>query len=290
MTNQRKIYCIDFFAFRINVKRFWLECVGIFMIFVSCAMPVGATNLKEGNLADTTNAKEAEQKAIIKTEANKKEAKKDGKIQNVDFGSLSYDLPQDDLSKKADTNDTKSKIQTESCNELCEYIKEQIATTKRKNGYFVAVSGGANVLEAYNRLEWIPTFGVSFGVHSFFTPYIGVRGYVSADVGFGRYEGVLGMVSLGLDALAEFSLNRKKTAFLGGLLGFGVDGYVYYDKRDFSSLKTMQKSGGFYMEMGVSLSFLRHNRLNIIGRFIPARSVQDFSSAVLAFGQYSYTF
>lgn len=260
------------------------------MVFVSCAMPVGATNLKEGNLADTTNAKEAEQKAIIKKESIKKEAKKDGKIQNVDFGSLSYDLPQDDLSKKADTNDTKSKIQTESCNELCEYIKEQIATTKRKNGYFVAVSGGANVLEAYNRLEWIPTFGVSFGVHSFFTPYIGVRGYVSADVGFGRYEGVLGMVSLGIDTLAEFSLNRKKTAFLGGLLGFGVDGYVYYDKRDFSSLKTMQKSGGFYMEMGVSLSFLRHNRLNIIGRFIPARSVQDFSSAVLAFGQYSYTF
>ncbi|MGX2972347.1 hypothetical protein [Helicobacter sp. T3_23-1059] len=280
MTNQSKIYCIDFIhntfnAFRVEVKKFGLECVGIFVVFVLCAMP-----LKANNLANATN-----------TNANK--TTQQSKIQQVDFQNVEFDdLSQDDLSqnKKTNTKDTKSKIQTESCNELCEYIKEQIATTKHKNGYFVAISGGANVLEAYNKLEWIPTFGISFGVHSFFTPYIGVRGYVSADVGFGRYEGVLGMVSLGIDTLAEFSLNRKKTAFLGGLLGFGVDGYVYYDTRDFRTLKTMQKSGGFYMEMGISLSFLRHNRLNIIGRVIPARSVQDFSSAVLAFGQYSYAF
>lgn len=275
LTNQSKIYCIDFFAFRINVKKFGLECVGIFMIFALCAMPLKANNLAN---TTTTNAKKTTQQGKIQQ----------GKIQNVDFQNVEFD----DLSQNenANTKDKKSKIQTESCNELCEHIKEQIATTKHKNGYFVAISGGANVLEAYNKFEWIPTFGISFGVHSFFTPYIGVRGYVSADVGFGRYEGVLGMVSLGIDALAEFSLNRKKTAFLGGLLGFGVDGYVYYDTRNFSSLKTMQKSGGFYMEMGISLSFLRHNRLNIIGRVIPARSVQDFSSAVLAFGQYSYTF
>lgn len=188
--------------------------------------------------------------------------------------------------KKADERP----MQSQPCNELCEYIRQKTSTTKHKNGYFIGVNGGANVLDMYNKLVWLPTFGLSFGVNSFFTPYIGVRGYVSADVGFGDYEGVLGMLSLGIEALAEFSLNKRKSVFLGGFLGFGVDGYVYYDKRDFSSFSAMQKNGGFYMQGGVSFAFLRHNRLNIATRFIPARSVQNFSSAVLAYGQYSYTF
>lgn len=188
--------------------------------------------------------------------------------------------------KKADDKP----MQSQPCNELCEYIRQKTSTTKHKNGYFIGVNGGANVLDMYNKLVWLPTFGLSFGVNSFFTPYIGVRGYVSADVGFGDYEGVLGMLSLGIEALAEFSLNKRKSVFLGGFLGFGVDGYVYYDKRDFSSFSTMQKNGGFYMQGGVSFAFLRHNRLNIATRFIPSRSVQNFSSAVLAYGQYSYTF
>lgn len=188
--------------------------------------------------------------------------------------------------KKAD----EKSIQSQPCNELCEYIRQKTSTTKHKNGYFIGVNGGANVLKIYNKFVWLPTFGLSFGVNSFFTPYIGVRGYVNADVGFGDYEGVLGMLSLGIEALAEFSLNKRKSVFLGGFLGFGVDGYVYYDKRDFSSFSSMQKNGGFYMQGGVSFAFLRHNRLNIAARLIPARSVRDFSSAVLAFGQYSYTF
>ena len=181
-------------------------------------------------------------------------------------------------------------IQSQPCNELCEYIRQKTSTTKHKNGYFIALNGGANVLRAYNKILWLPTFGLSFGVNSFFTPYIGVRGYVNADVGFGDYEGVLGMLSLGIEALAEFSLNKRKSVFLGGFLGFGVNGYVYYDRQDFSSFSSMQKSGGFYMQGGISFAFLRHNRLNIVARFIPARSVQNFSTAVFAFGQYSYTF
>lgn len=188
--------------------------------------------------------------------------------------------------KKAD----EKSIQSQPCNEICEYIRQKTSTTKHKNGYFIGVNGGANVLEIYNKFVWLPTFGLSFGVNSFFTPYIGVRGYVSADVGFGDYEGVLGMLSLGIEALAEFSLNKRKSVFLGGFLGFGVDGYVYYDKRDFSSFSSMRKNGGFYMQGGISFAFLRHNRLNIAARFIPARSVRNFSSTVLAFGQYSYTF
>lgn len=191
---------------------------------------------------------------------------------------------------ESSTQDSKEALQNEPCNELCEFIKETHAITKNKNGYFIGINAGASALNAYNKLSWIPTIGLAFGVHSFFTPYIGVRGYMSADVGFGAYDGVLGMLSLGIDTVAEFSLNRRKSAFLGGFVGFGVDGYFYYDKRAFSSFSSMEKNGGFFMQIGVTLFFLRHNRFNIITRVIPARSVADFSSAVIGIGQYSWTF
>lgn len=190
----------------------------------------------------------------------------------------------------ANTQDSSQILQNESCNELCEFIKETHATTKNKNGYFIGINAGASALNTYDKLSWIPTIGLTFGVHSFFTPYIGVRGYIGADMGFGRYDGLLGMLSLGIDTIAEFSLNRRKSAFLGGFVGFGVDGYFYYDTRAFNNFSRMEKNGGFFMQMGVTVFFLRHNRLNIITRVVPARNVADFSSAIIGIGQYSYTF
>lgn len=280
MTNQNKIPCINATkndsknAVSIASRLAFILALLFFVFFVP---PLSAKKPPKKSTQTTQTTQDSQTPKITQ-----ESAENDAKSATQDAESSE----QKSSEKKAD----ESPMQSQPCNELCEYIRQKTSTTKHKNGYFIGVNGGANVLDMYNKLVWLPTFGLSFGVNSFFTPYIGVRGYVSADVGFGDYEGVLGMLSLGIEALAEFSLNKRKSVFLGGFLGFGVDGYVYYDKRDFSSFSTMQKNGGFYMQGGVSFAFLRHNRLNIATRFIPARSVQNFSSAVLAYGQYSYTF
>ncbi|ETD24681.1 hypothetical protein [Helicobacter macacae] len=280
MTNQNKIPCINATkndsknAVSITGRLAFILALLFFVFFVP---PLSAKKPPKKSTQTTQTTQDSQTPKITQ-----ESAENDAKSATQDAESSE----QKSSEKKAD----EKSIQSQPCNELCEYIRQKTSTTKHKNGYFIGVNGGANVLYMYNKLVWLPTFGLSFGVNSFFTPYIGVRGYVSADVGFGDYEGVLGMLSLGIEALAEFSLNKRKSVFLGGFLGFGVDGYVYYDKRDFSSFSTMQKNGGFYMQGGISFAFLRHNRLNIATRFIPARSVQNFSSAVLAYGQYSYTF
>lgn len=280
MTNQNKIPCINATkndsknAVSIASRLAFILALLFFVFFVP---PLSAKKPPKKSTQTTQTTQDSQTPKITQESADN-----DMKSATQDAESSE----QKSSEKKAD----EKPMQSQPCNELCEYIRQKTSTTKHKNGYFIGVNGGANVLDMYNKLVWLPTFGLSFGVNSFFTPYIGVRGYVSADVGFGDYEGVLGMLSLGIEALAEFSLNKRKSVFLGGFLGFGVDGYVYYDKRDFSSFSTMQKNGGFYMQGGVSFAFLRHNRLNIATRFIPARSVQNFSSAVLAYGQYSYTF
>lgn len=280
MTNQNKIPCIN--ATKNDSKNAVsiagrLAFISAWLFFVFFVPPLSAKNppKKSTQTAQTTKDSQTPKITQESAENDTKSATQTAESSEQKSGE-----------KKAD----EKSMQSQPCNELCEYIRQKTSTTKHKNGYFIGVNGGANVLEIYNKFVWLPTFGLSFGVNSFFTPYIGVRGYVSADVGFGDYEGVLGMLSLGIEALAEFSLNKRKSVFLGGFFGFGVDGYVYYDKRDFSSFSSMQKNGGFYMQGGISFAFLRHNRLNITTRLIPARSVRDFSSAVLAFGQYSYTF
>lgn len=280
MTNQNKIPCIN--ATKNDSKNAVsitgrLAFILVLLFFVFFVPPLSAKKPPKKSTQTPQTTQDSQTPKITQESADN-----DMKSATQDAESSE----QKSSEKKAD----EKPMQSQPCNELCEYIRQKTSTTKHKNGYFIGVNGGANVLDMYNKLVWLPTFGLSFGVNSFFTPYIGVRGYVSADVGFGDYEGVLGMLSLGIEALAEFSLNKRKSVFLGGFLGFGVDGYVYYDKRDFSSFSTMQKNGGFYMQGGVSFAFLRHNRLNIATRFIPARSVQNFSSAVLAYGQYSYTF
>ena len=280
MTNQNKIPCINITkndnknAVSITGRLAFILALLFFVFFVP---PLSAKNPPKKS-TQTTQTTQDSQTAKITQESADNDTK--STTQTAESSE------QKSSAKKAD----EKPIQSQPCNELCEYIRQKTSTTKHKNGYFIGVNGGANVLDIYGKLVWLPTFGLSFGVNSFFTPYIGVRGYVSADVGFGDYEGVLGMLSLGIEALAEFSLNKRKSVFLGGFLGFGVDGYVYYDKRDFSSFSSMRKNGGFYMQGGISFAFLRHNRLNIVARLIPARSVRDFSTAVLAFGQYSYTF
>ena len=280
MTNQNKIPCIN--ATKNDSKNAMsitgrLAFISALLFFVFFVPPLSAKNPPKKS-TQTTQTTQDSQTAKITQESADNDTK--STTQTAESSE------QKSSAKKAD----EKPIQSQPCNELCEYIRQKTSTTKHKNGYFIGVNGGANVLDIYGKLVWLPTFGLSFGVNSFFTPYIGVRGYVSADVGFGDYEGVLGMLSLGIEALAEFSLNKRKSVFLGGFLGFGVDGYVYYDKRDFSSFSSMRKNGGFYMQGGISFAFLRHNRLNIAARLIPARSVRDFSTAVLAFGQYSYTF
>lgn len=280
MTNQNKIPCIN--ATKNDNKNAMsiagrLAFISALIFFVFFVPPLSAKNPPKKS-TQTTQTTQDSQTAKITQESAENDTK--STTQTAESSE------QKSSAKKAD----EKLIQSQPCNELCEYIRQKTSTTKHKNGYFIGVNGGANVLDIYGKLVWLPTFGLSFGVNSFFTPYIGVRGYVSADVGFGDYEGVLGMLSLGIEALAEFSLNKRKSVFLGGFLGFGVDGYVYYDKRDFSSFSSMQKNGGFYMQGGISFAFLRHNRLNIAARVIPARSVRNFSTAVLAFGQYSYTF
>ena len=245
MTNQNKIPCIN--ATKNDSKNAVsiagrLAFISAWLFFVFFVPPLSAKNppKKSTQTAQTTKDSQTPKITQESAENDTKSATQTAESSEQKSGE-----------KKAD----EKSMQSQPCNELCEYIRQKTSTTKHKNGYFIGVNGGANVLEIYNKFVWLPTFGLSFGVNSFFTPYIGVRGYVSADVGFGDYEGVLGMLSLGIEALAEFSLNKRKSVFLGGFFGFGVDGYVYYDKRDFSSFSSMQKMEDFICRGGFLLRF-----------------------------------
>ncbi|WP_233712850.1 hypothetical protein [Helicobacter sp. 'CLO3_human'] len=176
------------------------------------------------------------------------------------------------------------------CDALCQAITQSTFISRQKSGKYISASLGTSFISGYGDFMNIPTVGVRAGVVSFFNRYVGVRGFFGVDVGFWRYSGVLGMVSLGIDAIAEFPLSKKRLVFMGGLLGIGGDAYFYYDKRDYNSFDNMRKTGEVFMQAGITMMLGKRNRVQAIYRFLPARRAANFSPLGIVMLEYMFKF
>ena len=188
-----------------------------------------------------------------------------------------------------------SKEDADNCDDLCQAVMNRLDTSRKKSGTHITISAGTNLIksdnvELYGDIMIVPTIGIRAGTISFFNRYVGVRGFFGLDVGFGRYSGVLGMISLGIDAIAEFPLSKKHLVFMGGMLGIGADAYIYYDTANYNSFSRMRKVGEVFMQAGITTMLGKHNRINIIYRFLPARRAYDFSPFGAVMIEYGFKF
>ncbi|GAD18144.1 hypothetical protein [Helicobacter fennelliae] len=191
----------------------------------------------------------------------------------------------------AESSARESSVANVANDDLYQVIKEKSNAILAKNGKFVSISGGVNMFSiANNKFNFIPTIGIRGGIYSFFTPYIGVRGFFGFDLGLWKHSTIVAIISLGIDAIAEFPLSKSKKTFLGGMLGFGGDAYVYYDDVTHNNFSNMQKKGEIFMQGGITFAFYKPNRINILYRFLPVRKTSDFNPAGLVVVEYSYKF
>lgn len=200
----------------------------------------------------------------------------------------------------------KPAIDQVACDDLCQAITNRTAISRQKSGKYIGVGAGVSLLNGntgndgisinndiaspYDNIIPIPSFGLRIGTISFFNQYIGVRGSFGFDMGFGKHSGMLTMISLGLDAIAEFPISRDHSAFLGGILGIGADAYLYYDKQDYNRWSRMKKAGEVYMQVGITTMLGKHNRVNLIYRFLPARRASHFSPTGVVSLEYGFKF
>lgn len=173
---------------------------------------------------------------------------------------------------------------------IYEAISNYTAITQSKNGKFIGLSAGGSLLFQDVHTGIIPTLGIKGGVYTFFNHYVGVRGFMDFIIGVWGRKSILAMISLGIDAIAEFPLSTKKGIYLGGLLGIGGDAYIFYDEINHSSFSDMRKRAFIAMQAGITLALGKHNRIDAIYRIIPSKSATQFDpNGVFAF-EYTYKF
>lgn len=259
----------------------------IFCVCVVCADV--ATAATAANAKNKERAKSAESSALDSRKIDS------GAQDSASAPKSTQDLA---LTSSASPNDSTSGDLAEgilsdsnlACDALCQAITQSTFISRQKSGKYISVSLGTSLISGYGDFMNIPTVGVRAGVVSFFNRYVGVRGFFGADVGFWRYSGVLGMVSLGIDAIAEFPISKKRLAFMGGMLGIGGDAYFYYDKRDYNSFDNMRKTGEVFMQTGITMMLGKRNRVQAIYRFLPARRAAYFSPMGIVMLEYMFKF
>lgn len=192
------------------------------------------------------------------------------------------------------------------CDDLCQAVTERTAISRQKSGKYIGLGVGVSLLSSakgdggisinnniaspYDNLIPIPSFGIRVGTMSFFNRYIGVRGFFGFDMGFGKHSGMLTMLSLGIDAIAEFAVSKEHNVFLGGILGIGADAYLYYDQKDYNRWSRMKKAGEVFMQAGLTAMVGKYSRINLIYRFLPSRRASHFSPAGIVSLEYGFKF
>lgn len=196
-------------------------------------------------------------------------------------------------------------LESSQCDDLCQAITKRTIVSKDKSAKYFGVGVGVSLLNSakggdfsinnnvqspYANPIIIPSFGVRIGTISFFNRYVGVRGFLGFDMGFGAHSGKLVMISAGVDAIAEFPLSRRRQVFFGGILGMGADAYLYFDSKDYSHWGVMKKAGEVFMQVGFTTMLGIHNRVNLVYRFLPARRATYFSPTGVVGLEYNFLF
>lgn len=180
---------------------------------------------------------------------------------------------------------------------------------RQKSGKYLAISLGTSALRTQRLItnqkedNYIPIIlGLKTGVQSFFTENIGIRGFFAFDTytktATGKKENstmaFFGFFSLGIDAIAEFSITKNQKNFLGGFFGIGFGGVIYTDNANYKGFKNMFISGGFIVETGIELTLAIKHRIAIGAKVTPiqkevSKSVVE-QTDILPFISYQYKF
>ncbi len=173
---------------------------------------------------------------------------------------------------------------------IFEAISKNTAILQSKNGKFIGLSAGGGLFLQNTHANIIPTLGIKGGIYTFFNPYVGVRGFV--DFIFGALEdtNMIAVISLGIDAIAEFPLSTKKGIYLGGLFGVGGNAYISYDAIDHNSFSDTRKRALIMIQTGITFALGKRNRIDAIFRFMPSRNVTQFDPSGILSLEYTYKF
>lgn len=148
--------------------------------------------------------------------------------------------------------------------------------------------------------------GIRGGVISYLTEYLGVRGYVGLDMFHDKIglfpqarknnQGVISIISAGMDIMFDFKLRNQSKHFLGFFIGFGGGGFVYIDKFLINNIKNIEHITKFnvIIQFGISTLLYKKHRLEMAVRLLPTQSVtlkdDYFQSDYEPYIGYSYKF
>lgn len=153
--------------------------------------------------------------------------------------------------------------------------------------------------------------GVRSGVVSYLDDYIGIRGYFAFDFTsdtlspFAKqrenHKGNFIMLSLGLDILIDFFIDKSYKNTLGFFMGIGAGGLLYVDgekplikARQAEGPPSILLTGNVMVQGGLSAVILYKHRIELGTRFLPTQSFDLNADGILAdynfYVGYSYKF
>ncbi|RDU63116.1 hypothetical protein CQA53_08795 [Helicobacter didelphidarum] len=187
-------------------------------------------------------------------------------------------------------------------------------TNTQRNGIYVMVVGNVIPLQRLNKANEIINgvtlgMGLRSGVVSYLDDYIGMRGYFGIDVTSDQlspfkkqrlsHSGNFIMLSLGLDILIDFFIDKSYKNMLGFFIGIGAGGLIYFDAQNpilvpSGGSKNTILTGNIMVQGGISATFFYRHRLEVGARFLPTQSFDLQSDGILAdynfYVGYSYKF
>lgn len=153
--------------------------------------------------------------------------------------------------------------------------------------------------------------GIRSGVVSYLDDYIGIRGYFAFDFTsdtlspFSKqrenHKGNFLMISLGLDILIDFFIDKSYKNTLGFFMGIGAGGLLYMDTEKpmitgsgVNGPPSLLLTGNVMVQGGLSAVVLYKHRIELGTRFLPTQSFDLSADGIVAdynfYVGYSYKF
>lgn len=181
--------------------------------------------------------------------------------------------------------------------------KQQLLSLKQaniqRNGVYVMVTANvipirraANNKEIYN---YSMGAGIRTGVISYLDNYIGMRGYFAFDFTNDKlsllpqqhnYNGTFLMISLGLDIMIDFFVDKNYKNTIGFFMGVGAGAFIYFDTTTpiVSSHESSKynASGNVLVQGGFSAVFMYRHRVEVGVKFLPTQSLSIPEDGIVA--------
>lgn len=189
-------------------------------------------------------------------------------------------------------------------------------TNKKRNGIYIMLTIDMIPLQrlitpndSINGLSF--GGGIRGGVVSYLDDYIGIRGYFALDFTsdslspFERQrenqKGNFLMLSLGMDILIDFFIDKNYKNTIGFFMGIGAGGLMYFDLEkpmiqsgNITNAPVVILTGNIMVQGGISSIISYKHRIELGARFLPTQSFLLSSDGILAdynfYVGYSYKF